>query len=38
MWLNELILSGKSEELPGGIAYVLTLDADTRLPHGAAKG
>lgn len=37
MWLNELILSGKSEELPSGIAYVLTLDADTRLPHGAAK-
>ncbi|MGI6150938.1 MAG: GH36-type glycosyl hydrolase domain-containing protein [Christensenellales bacterium] len=37
MWLNELILSGKGDELPSGIAYVLTLDADTRLPHGAAK-
>jgi len=37
MWLNERILSGKGDDIPGGIAYVLTLDADTRLPHGAAK-
>lgn len=37
MWLNDLILSGKCDDIPSGVVYVLTLDADTRLPHGAAK-
>ena len=36
-WLNERILSGECDKLPENVSFVLTLDADTRLPHGTAK-
>ncbi len=29
---------GRPPEVPDGVRYVITLDADTRLPRGAARG